>query len=57
VNVLWGAFNLVVAYLLVVRVGHFDLRKSTHVLILGLAALLMALMLANGFGRFHGGNL
>ncbi len=57
VNVLWGAFNLVVAYLLVVRVGHFDLRKNTHVIILGLAALLMALMLAHGFGRFHGGNL
>jgi hypothetical protein len=57
INVLWGAFNLVVAYLLVVRVGHFDLRKSTHVIILGLAALLMALMLAHGFRRFHGGNL
>ena len=55
VNVLWGAFNLVVAYLLIVRVGHFDLRKSTHVIALGLAALLMALMLAHGFGRFHGG--
>ena len=57
INVLWGAFNLVVAYLLIVRVGHFDLRKNAHVIILGLAALLMALMLAHGFGRFHGGNL
>ncbi len=57
VNVLWGTFNLVVAYLLVVRVGRFDLRQTKHVVVLGLAALLMALMLAHGFGRFHGGNL
>ena len=57
VNVLWGTFNLVVAYLLVVCVGRFDLRQTKHVVVLGLAALLMALMLAHGFGRFHGGNL
>ena len=31
VNVLWGSFNLVVAYLLVVRVGRFDLRQTKHV--------------------------
>ena len=57
VNVLWGMFNLVVAYVLVVRVGHFDLRQTKHVVVLGLAALLTALLLAHGFGRFHGGNL
>ena len=28
VNVLWGLFNLVVGYLLVCRVGSFDLRKT-----------------------------
>ena len=31
VNVLWGMFNLVVAYVLVARVGRFDLRQTRHV--------------------------
>ena len=57
VNVLWGSFNLVLAYLLVGRVGRFELRQSKHVVVLGLGALLMALMLAWAFGKFHGGNL
>ena len=57
VNVLWGMFNLVVAYVLVTRIGRFELRKTKHVVVLGLGALLMALMLAREFGRFHGGNL
>ena len=35
VNVLWGFFNLAVAYLLICRVGEFNLRKTQHVLILG----------------------
>ncbi|MGD0232560.1 MAG: hypothetical protein ABSC19_19780 [Syntrophorhabdales bacterium] len=57
VNVLWGMFNLVVAYVLVGRIGRFELRNTRHVVVLGLGALLMALMLARGFGRFHGGDL
>lgn len=55
VNVLWGMFNLAVAYGLVVRVGRFDLRRTRHVAALGLGALLMALMLARHFGELHGG--
>jgi len=55
VNVLWGLLNLAIAYLLVVRVGSFDLRKSRHVLVFGTGILLMSLMLARAFGRFHGG--
>ncbi len=54
-NVLWGLFNLVIGYLLVCRVGRFDLRKNPHVLALGAGLLVMSLMLAHGFGRFHGG--
>ena len=57
VNVLWGSFNLVLGYLLVARVGRFELRRTRHVVVLGLGALLMVLMLAREFGRFHGGNL
>jgi len=57
VNVLWGMFNLVVAYVLLARVGRFELRRTKHVVVVGLAVLLMALLLAQRFGRFHGGNL
>ncbi|MHC5543314.1 hypothetical protein ACYOEI_34255, partial [Singulisphaera rosea] len=46
VNVLWGMFNLAVAYLLVVRVGRFDLRRTRHAAVLGLGALLIALQMA-----------
>jgi hypothetical protein len=55
VNVLWGAFNLAVAYLLVVRVGRFDLRRTRNIAVLGLGALLLALRLAQHFGELHGG--
>jgi hypothetical protein len=56
VNVLWGAFNLAVGYWLVCQVGDFDLRNRVHILVAGSGALLMAVMLARAFGRFHGGN-
>jgi hypothetical protein len=55
INVLWGFFNLAVAYLLVYRVGSFELRSWQHVLPLGAGMLVMALISAYGFGRFHGG--
>jgi hypothetical protein len=56
VNVLWGAFNVAVGYLLICQVGNFELRNPIDVLVAGLGALLMAMMLARAFGRFHGGN-
>ena len=55
VNVCWGLFNLVVGYLLVCRVGTFELRNTRHVVVLGLGVFLMSMMLARAFGRFHGG--
>ncbi len=55
VNVLWGAFNFIIWYLLVYRVGTFELRRTRHVVVVGVGALLMALMLARSFGRFYGG--
>jgi len=55
VNVLWGMFNLMVGYVLVVQVGQFDLRQTTHVAVLGLGVFVMAMMLARRFGRLHGG--
>jgi len=55
VNVLWGMFNLAVGYLLVCRVGSFELRRTRHALPLGAGILVMAVMAAHAFGRFHGG--
>jgi hypothetical protein len=57
VNVLWGMFNLVVAYILIVRIGRFELRQTRHVVVQGLGILVMALLLPHQFGKFHGGNL
>ena len=56
VNVLWGFFNAVVSYLLVVRVGIFDLRSISDVLALAVGVLLISLFSARHFGQFHGGN-
>jgi hypothetical protein len=55
-NVVWGFFNLLVAYFLIGRVGEFDARSTGHATALGLGMLLMALIAARTFGRFHGGN-
>jgi len=56
VNVLWGFFNLVVAYILLCRVGNFDLRIAEDVASAGSGVLLMGVIMARMFGRFHGGN-
>jgi cobalamin synthase len=55
VNVLWGFLNIIVGYLLVCRVGDFELRNTADVVALGAGALLIALLCARHFGRFHGG--
>jgi hypothetical protein len=56
VNVLWGFVNLAIGYLLVGRVGNFNLRETEDVVALGLGGLLISLFMARHFGRFHGGN-
>ena len=55
INVLWGAFNLIVGYLLVCQVGEFHLRNLLDALLLGIGGLLMAIMLSRAFGRIYGG--
>lgn len=55
VNVLWGFVNFVLAYLLLVRLGNFDIHAVDQVASAGLGVLLMAVMAAHMFGRFHGG--
>ena len=56
VNVLWGFFNLVVAYVLICRVGNFNLRCTADVAVAGAGILLIGILMARAFGRFHGGN-
>lgn len=56
VNVLWGFFNLAVGYVLVCRVGDFELKNTSDVVALGVGALFIALFSARHFGRLHGGN-
>lgn len=56
VNVLWGFANFVVAYLLIARVGAFDPRAGDQVVAVGAGVLLMGVMSARLFGRFHGGD-
>ena len=55
VNVLWAALNLVIAYLLISRVGVFQLRRTRDVLLVGAGGLLTAVMLSQAFGSIYGG--
>jgi hypothetical protein len=56
VNVLWGLANLVFAYLLLLRVGEFNLRSVACMAPLAAGVLLISLPLARHFGQFYGGN-
>ena len=56
VNVLWGFLNLAVGYVLICRIGNFDLHAASDVVASGLGALLIGLVMARMFGRLHGGN-
>jgi hypothetical protein len=56
VNALWGCFNLAVGYVLLCRVGNFDLRSTADVVAAGLGVLLMGVVTARMLGLLHGGN-
>ena len=56
VNVVWGFVNHAVAYVLIARVGAFDIKDLADAGALGLGMLLISLFSAWGFGRFNGGN-
>ena len=56
INTLWGFANLVAAYLLICRVGDFNLRNTPDALALGIGMLLLSLGTAYHFGQFNGGN-
>ena len=53
INMLWGFFNLVLAYLLLGRVGNFSYRNSLDVIFAGTGALLLGMGLAKSFAPLH----
>ena len=55
INVLWGSFNLAIGYLLVYRVGAFQLGRTRDALVIGAGGLLTAIMLSRAFGAIYGG--
>lgn len=55
VNVVWGFFNLAVAYILIACVGAFSWHNLLQVALFGAGILAMSVNLAHVFGRFHGG--
>lgn len=57
VNVLWAAFNTAIAWLLIFRVGNFNLFSGAHNVCVGIGGLAMSLLLARTFGKLHGGDL
>jgi hypothetical protein len=56
VNIVWGFFNAILAYLFIVHVGDFDLHSIPDMLSMGMGVFLIALYSARHFGKFHGGN-
>ena len=56
VNVLWGFFNLAVAWALLVRTGGFEIHAWDDTLAAGAGGFVISLFAARHFGRFHGGN-
>lgn len=55
-NVCWGYLNLALGYVLLAHVGHFDMRSTPCVATAFVGALLLSVLMARHFGRFHGGN-
>lgn len=56
VNALWGFANFVLAWRLLLCVGHFDLRSIACIAPFATGALFISLFSARHFGQFHGGN-
>jgi len=52
----YGALRISSSYLLLLRVGHFDLRSISCIAPFAAGVLLISLFSARHFGEFHGGN-
>lgn len=56
INVIWGGLNFFVAYLLILRVGTFDIHSTLHASVFGAGFFLKGLGAAHQFGKYNGGN-
>jgi hypothetical protein len=56
VNILWGLFNLAVAYVLLVVVGSFEVKRVAHVAIWGAGFGLASVGIAGSIGRIQRGS-
>jgi len=56
VNVAWGAVNIVAGYVLVFRVGTFDLRDTWDAVAFGAGFFSIAVLSARLFAPSHGGD-
>lgn len=57
VNVVWGWVNAVIAYILTLHIGSFDVRSLPHAAAFLLGTLAISFMHAVHFGELHGGLL
>lgn len=55
INMIWALLNLVVAWLLLCRIGSFDLRDTGDALAFGLGVTLFGTAMSYRFGRINGG--
>jgi hypothetical protein len=56
VNVLYGLFNLSIAYVLLIMVGSFELRRATHVVVLVAGFGLWSVNIARSVTKMRGGS-
>ena len=56
VNMVWALINLLIVWLLLGRVGTFDIADVGDALSFGLGLAFIGLFLSFHFGRFNGGN-
>ncbi len=56
VNVLWAFANIVIGYVLLCRAGELDFRCGGDAAAAGLGLLVMSVIHARLFSRFHGGS-
>jgi hypothetical protein len=56
INVMWGFLNFAIAYVLICRVGSFDVRSWGCAVAAALGTLAMGVMLARTFGDVNGGS-
>ena len=56
VNMVWALVNLVIAWLLLTRVGAFDLRDLGDAVAFGLGIAILGIAMSYRFGQLNGGN-